>query len=144
MPLRALPGIQSRNARGPAALVTHGGTVTNADGLYADGVGQLTWYDSDLSNKLGGNDEGWSSALSLEVGKRLPFGSGWALVPQAQLAWTHVDFDSFTDENGSVNELGKGDSLTGRGGLRLEKLDSWKDSDGQARRLRLYRVASLS
>ncbi|WP_284311294.1 autotransporter outer membrane beta-barrel domain-containing protein [Labrys miyagiensis] len=137
-------------ARGTAHITSTGyglGATTTwlgSDGLYADGIGQFTWYDSDLSNQTTGNDEGWSSALSLEVGQRFAIGSGWAVVPQAQLAWTHVDFDSFTDENGSLNELGKGDSLRGRGGLRLEKLDNWKDEDGQTRRLQLYGVANLS
>ncbi|WP_413991955.1 autotransporter outer membrane beta-barrel domain-containing protein [Labrys okinawensis] len=96
------------------------------------------------TNQTTGDDEGWSTALSLGVGKRFTLGSGWAVVPQAQLAWTHVDFDSFIDENGSLNELGKGDSLRGRGGLRLEKLDTWKGEDGQVRRVQLYGVANLS
>jgi len=114
------------------------------DGLYADGIGQFTFYQSDLSNKVGGNNQGWSSALSLEAGKRFELGSGWAVVPQAQLAWTHVDFSSFTDENGSRVAIGKGDSLKGRAGVRVEKLDSWKVSDGQVRRLQLYGIANLS
>ena len=66
------------------------------------------------------------------------------MVPQAQLAWTHVDFSSFIDENGSRVAIGKGDSLKGRAGVRVEKLDSWKDSDGQVRRLQLYGIANLS
>jgi len=114
------------------------------DGIYADGIGQFTFYQSDLSNKVGGNNQGWSSALSLEAGKRFELGSGWAVVPQAQLAWTHVDFSSFIDENGSRVAIGKGDSLKGRAGLRVEKLDSWKDGDGQVRRLHLYGIANLS
>jgi outer membrane autotransporter protein len=137
-------------ARGEAHITSTGyglGATTTwlgNDGLYADGIGQFTWYDSDLSNTTGGNQAGWSSALSLEVGKRFALGSGWAIVPQAQLAWTHVDFDSFTDENGAVNELGKGDSLRGRAGLRLEKLDSWKAADGQTSRLQFYGLANLN
>ncbi|WP_413991949.1 autotransporter outer membrane beta-barrel domain-containing protein [Labrys okinawensis] len=137
-------------ARGSAHITSTGyglgGTMTwlGSDGFYADGIGQFTWYDSDLSNQTTGDDEGWSTALSLGVGKRFTLGSGWAVVPQAQLAWTHVDFDSFIDENGSLNELGKGDSLRGRGGLRLEKLDTWKGEDGQVRRVQLYGVANLS
>ncbi len=114
------------------------------NGFYVDAIGQYTWYDSDLSTKAGSNNHGWSSALSLEAGKRFELGSGWAVVPQAQLAWTHVDFESFTDIYGNRNELGAGDSLKGRVGLRLEKLDSWKSADGQLRRMQLYGIANLT
>ena len=113
------------------------------DGLYADAIGQFTWYDSSLSNKNGHN-QGWSSALSLEVGKRYELGSGWAVVPQAQLAWTHVDFSSFTDNLGNRIALGQGDSLQGRAGLRLEHLSSWQDATGQTARLQFYGIANLT
>ncbi|CAM5771049.1 hypothetical protein LMIY3S_03377 [Labrys miyagiensis] len=114
------------------------------NGFYADAIGQFTWYQSNLSNKAGGDSQGWSSVLSLEVGKRFDLGSGWAVVPQAQLAWTHVDFQSFNDIYGSRVSLGDGDSLKGRAGLRLEKLASWKSEDGQSRHLQLYGIANLS
>ncbi|MBP0582010.1 autotransporter outer membrane beta-barrel domain-containing protein [Labrys sp. LIt4] len=113
------------------------------DGLYADAIGQFTWYDSSLSNKNGRN-QGWSSAASLEVGKRYELGSGWAVVPQAQLAWTHVDFSSFTDNLGNRIALGRGDSLQGRAGLRVEHLSSWEDADGQTARLQFYGIANLT
>ncbi|MGO4339907.1 autotransporter outer membrane beta-barrel domain-containing protein [Labrys sp. KB_33_2] len=113
------------------------------DGLYADAIGQFTWYDSTLSNKTGHN-QGWSSAASLEVGKRYELGSGWAVVPQAQLAWTHVDFSSFTDNLGNRIALGRGDSLQGRAGIRLENLSSWQDANGQAARLQFYGIANLT
>lgn len=114
------------------------------DGLYADAIGQFTWYDSNLSNKNGGNNQGWSTVASLEVGKRFDLGAGWAVVPQAQLAWTHVDFDSFADNLGNRISIGKGDSLEGRLGVRLENLTSWQDANGQTQRLQLYGIANLS
>ncbi|MDQ0390623.1 autotransporter outer membrane beta-barrel domain-containing protein [Labrys monachus] len=114
------------------------------DGLYADGLGQFTWYDSDLSNKAGGNNQGYSTALSLEVGKRFDLGNGWAVVPQTQLAWTHVDFDDFTDIDNASVKLGNGDSLKGRAGLRLENLASWQGADGQPNRLQVYGIANVS
>ena len=114
------------------------------NGFYADAIGQFTWYQSDLSNKLGVDNQGRSSALSLETGKRFELGNGWAIVPQAQLAWTHVDFNSFTDINGARVSLGNGDSLKGRVGVRVDKLASWKADDGSVRRLQLYGIVNLT
>ncbi|MBP0579405.1 autotransporter outer membrane beta-barrel domain-containing protein [Labrys sp. LIt4] len=114
------------------------------NGLYADGVGQFTWYQSDLSRKPGGDNSGWSSVLSLEVGKRFEMGSGWAIVPQAQLAWTHVDFDSFNDLNGTKVSLNKGDSLKGRVGARIENLSSWASDSNTFDRLQVYGIANLT
>ncbi|MGJ4857694.1 autotransporter outer membrane beta-barrel domain-containing protein [Labrys sp. La1] len=136
-------------ARAKGRITTHGyGIGANLtwlghDGLYADAIGQFTWYDSSLSNKNGRN-QGWSSAASLEVGKRYELGSGWAVVPQAQLAWTHVDFSSFTDNLGNRIALGRGDSLQGRAGIRLEHLSSWQDANGQTARLQFYGIANLT
>ncbi|OCC03728.1 hypothetical protein BA190_17310 [Labrys sp. WJW] len=113
------------------------------DGLYADAIGQFTWYDSSLSSK-NGNNQGWASALSLEVGKRFDVGSGWSVVPQAQLSWTHVDFSSFTDTLGNRVSPGDGDSVLGRLGVRVENLSSWKGEDGETRRLQFYGIANLS
>ncbi|WP_448955843.1 autotransporter family protein [Labrys neptuniae] len=123
-----------------------GGNLTwlGNNGFYADGIAQFIFYDSSLSNKAGDNNQGWSSVLSLEVGKRFDLGSGWAIVPQAQLAWAHVDFDSFTDINGSAIKLGAGDTLQGRAGLRVEKLASWQADDGSMRRMQLYGIANLT
>lgn len=123
-----------------------GGNLTwlGNDGFYADSVVQLTWYDSNLSNKAGGNDGGWSSTISQEVGKRFDLGSDWSIVPQAQLAWTYVDFDSFTDENGAAVSMGKGDSLKGRLGIRFENVSSWKSDAGTTERRQVYAITNLS
>ncbi|WP_454818611.1 autotransporter outer membrane beta-barrel domain-containing protein [Labrys neptuniae] len=136
-------------ARSKGKITSNGyGVGVNAtwlgnDGLYADAIGQFTWYDTNLSNK-NGSSQGWASALSLEVGKRFDVGSGWSVVPQAQLSWTHVDFSSFTDTLGNRVSLGDGDSVLGRVGVRVENLASWKGEDGETRRLQFYGIANLS
>lgn len=107
------------------------------NGFYADAVGQFTRYDSALSIK-NGNNQGWSSVASLEVGRRFNVGSGWGLVPQAQLAWTHVDFTSFADNLGNWTRLGRGDSLMGRAGMRVENQTISGD-----RRLQFYGIVNL-
>lgn len=109
-----------------------GGTLTwfGNDGLYVDGVGQYTWFSSDLSASgmfpavKGNNGEAY--ALSLEAGKRFALNRVWALVPQAQLVYSSATFDDFfvtyAGGNGALVTAGDGDSLTGRVGVRLENL----------------------
>ena len=119
-------------------------TWLGANGFYADGIGQFTLYQSNLSNKVGGDNRGYSTALSLEIGRRFDLGSGWSVVPQVQLAWTYANFDSFADTLGNKVSLGDGNSLKGRAGVRVEKLDSWKDADGNIRRMQVYGIANLT
>ncbi|WP_192980080.1 autotransporter outer membrane beta-barrel domain-containing protein [Pseudomonas sp. EggHat1] len=119
-------------------------TWLEENGLYADAVGQLTWYDSKLSSKTGGGNKGWSSVMSLEVGQRLDAGSDWTVVPQAQLAWTHVDFDSFSDEHGARIVQAKNDSLKGRVGVQFEPPVSWYSDNSQNNPVKLYGIANLS
>ncbi|WP_454818623.1 autotransporter outer membrane beta-barrel domain-containing protein [Labrys neptuniae] len=114
------------------------------NGFYADTIAQFTWYDSSLSNKRGGNNQGWSGAASVEVGKRMDLGSGWALVPQAQLAYSRVNFDQFTDVNGARQKLGEGNSLQGRIGVRIENLSSWQNANNKTDRLQVYGIGNLS
>ncbi|GLS21458.1 hypothetical protein GCM10007874_44750 [Labrys miyagiensis] len=143
------PDPVSGAARAKGKITTNGyGLGVNAtwlgdDGLYADAIGQFLWFDSDISTK-GGHNQGWASVASLEVGKRFDLSSNWALVPQAQLAWTHADFSSFRDDLGNPISAGRGDSLKGRLGLRVENLTSWQDSNGNTQRLQLYGIANLT
>lgn len=105
-------------------------TWLGTDGLYIDGVGQYTWYDSDLSSSDFGSlvegNHGDGYALSLEIGKRLALSGGWNWVPQAQLIYSSVDFDDFAmvnpDDTLTRVSAGDGDSLLGRIGVRLETL----------------------
>src|SRR5690606_35921829 len=95
-------------------------------GFYVDGQGQMTWYGSDLKSKTAGQSlaeghDGFGYALSLESGKRVDLDEGLTLTPQAQLVYSSVDFDSFTDPlSGGQVELGDGDSLRGRLGVALD------------------------
>ncbi len=128
-----------------------GGTLTwyGNNGFYLDAQGQVTWYDSNLySNTLrrglaDGND-GFGYAMSLEAGKRIALNENWTLTPQAQLTWSSVDFDSFTDPYGARVSLDKGDSLKGRLGLTLGHERSWKDDDGQTSRVQFYSIVNLT
>ncbi|WP_188826580.1 autotransporter outer membrane beta-barrel domain-containing protein, partial [Brucella endophytica] len=127
-----------------------GGTLTwyGNDGLYADGQARVTWYDSDLSSdivdrSLASGNDGRGYGLSIEAGKRFPILPNWFLTPQAQLAWSRISIDGFSDGFDADVTVGKGDSLMARMGLAANHERQWEDVSGQTRRLHAYGVANL-
>ncbi|MGH6762512.1 MAG: autotransporter outer membrane beta-barrel domain-containing protein [Phyllobacterium sp.] len=127
-----------------------GGTLTwyGENGFYLDGQGQVTWYSSDLKSRLtdgeltGGND-GFGYALSLEGGKRIAVNSAWSLTPQAQLVYSDVSFDDFTDVFGANVSLDRGSSLQGRLGVTLDRENSWQNDKGLLNRTHAYGITNL-
>ncbi|MFK4063040.1 autotransporter family protein [Brucella anthropi] len=127
-----------------------GGTLTwyGENGFYLDGQGQVTWYTSDLNSLLAntsltdGND-GFGYTLSLESGKRIAIDPAWSLTPQAQLVYSNVDFDAFTDVFGSRVSIDRGESLQGRLGLTLDHENSWQNDKGLLDRTHVYGIANL-
>lgn len=122
-------------------------TWYGTNGFYADGQVSVVWYDSDLNSeqvgKLTDGNDGFGYAFSIEMGKRFDLIDGWRLIPQAQLAYSHVDFDNFTDPFGAVVSLDKAESLSGRLGLAAEHQNTWKSDDGDIRRTSLYGIGNL-
>jgi fibronectin-binding autotransporter adhesin len=122
-----------------------GATLTwyGPQGYYVDGQAQFSWYDSDLKSsllgKLADGNNGTGKAFSLEVGKRSELGGALSLTPQAQLAYSTVDFDRFADPAGAAVSLDKGDSLRSRLGLSLD----WTKT-GDAHRGHVYGIVDLS
>lgn len=118
------------------------------NGFYVDGQAQATWYDSDLNSTLAnlgltdGND-GFGYALSLESGKRIALSENWSVTPQAQLVYSNVDFDSFSDVFGAEVRSDRGDSLQGRVGLSFERQNSWYNAKGLINRTHLYGTGNL-
>ncbi|WP_210204480.1 autotransporter outer membrane beta-barrel domain-containing protein [Phyllobacterium phragmitis] len=126
------------------------GTLTwyGNDGLYLDGQARATWYDSDLSSATAGQslvsgNDGTGYGLSIEAGKRIPIAPSWSVTPQAQLAWSRVDFDGFSDGFDATVTLNDGDSLLGRMGLTLDHEREWQDRLGKTRRMHVYGLANL-
>lgn len=127
-----------------------GGTLTwyGNTGLYLDAQGKLNWFDSDLSadlldGALVSGNAGFGYALSLEAGQEVGLGGGWSVTPQAQLAYSAVDFDAF-DSYGSTVALESGDSLLGRLGISADYETEWQDSAGETGRTHLYGIANVS
>ncbi|RYE48237.1 MAG: autotransporter outer membrane beta-barrel domain-containing protein [Hyphomicrobiales bacterium] len=127
-----------------------GGTLTwyGNQGFYLDAQGKLNWFDSTLSANLldtplvSGN-AGFGYALSLEAGQQLALGDGWSVTPQAQLAYSSVDFESF-DSYGSTVALKSGDSLVGRLGISADYETEWQETAGQTGRTHFYGIANLT
>ncbi len=128
-----------------------GGTLTwyGNEGFYFDTQAQFTWYDSDLSARgvnrqtFANGNNGFGYALSAETGKRFILNDNWSLTPQAQLVYSHVDFDTFTDRYSGVVSLDKGASLQGRVGLTADYQNSWYNSKGTINRSYVYGIANL-
>ncbi|MFG1349883.1 autotransporter outer membrane beta-barrel domain-containing protein [Xanthobacter autotrophicus] len=126
-----------------------GGSLTwfGTNGFYVDGVGQYTWFDSDLSaSDLGSLAKGngaQSYALSLEAGGRMAINRIWSWVPQAQLIYSNARFDDFRVTYSSGDQAvvtpGDGDSLLGRIGVRLENVLNL----GGGSRFQGYGIANL-
>lgn len=127
-----------------------GGTVTwygNA-GFYVDGQAQINWYNSDLDSdtinkRLNEGGKAFGYAFSIETGKRLAVDEHWDLTPQAQLMFSSVDFDSFTDRFGADVSNHDGNSLTGRVGLAASYSSAWQGEDGKAINTNVYGIANL-
>ncbi|EZH80367.1 autotransporter [Ectopseudomonas composti] len=117
-----------------------GATLTwyGHDGFYVDGTAQATWYDSDLSARpvrgLVSDNDAFGYAFSLESGKRFTLDRGWIITPQAQVTYSKVRFDSFSDVFDASVRPGRDDSLQGRVGISLER---------QLDDTRLYTIANL-
>lgn len=128
-----------------------GGTLTwyGNSGFYVDTQAQATWYDSDLSSRgasatsFANGNNGFGYALSAETGKRIIVNEHWSVTPQAQLVYSNVGFDTFTDQYDGTVSLQKGDSLQGRIGISADYQNSWYNDKGTINRSYIYGIANL-
>lgn len=127
-----------------------GGSLTwqGLSGFYVDGQAGATWYDSSLSSATAGSmlvsgNGGFGYAMGIEVGQQIALGSNWSVTPQAQLTYSAVDYEGFTDAFGSAVSLVDAKSLRGRFGISADYQDSWTDSSGQQSRLHAYGIANI-
>ncbi|AZV23742.1 autotransporter outer membrane beta-barrel domain-containing protein [Mesorhizobium sp. M7A.F.Ce.TU.012.03.2.1] len=123
-------------------------TWYGAEGFYLDSQAQVIWYNSDLDSATAGQrlvdgNNGVGYALGVEAGKRIMLDPSWSLTPQAQLAWSSVDLDAFTDAFGARVTPGSNNSLLGRLGLSLDHQSQWQDRAGRAGHMNVYTVANL-
>ncbi len=137
------PGSISIDAYGVGATATW---YAN-NGFYLDGQAQVSWFNSDLSSDwVGGltsDNGGFGYALSIEAGQRVNVSENWTVIPQAQLVYSNVRFDGFTDPFGAQVGGGSADTLVGRFGLAVEYSNSWTNEAGQNQRAAVYGIANL-
>ena len=127
-----------------------GGTATwyGNNGSYVDARATVTWYDTDirsstLSAKLANGNRGSGVATSVEAGHQLALGGNWSITPQAQLAWSQVRFDAFTDQYGANVSRDNGNSLVSRLGVSLDHETKWMAANGKTRRSHVYGITNL-
>ncbi|MGO4834011.1 autotransporter outer membrane beta-barrel domain-containing protein, partial [Rhizobiaceae sp. 2RAB30] len=127
-----------------------GATLTwyGENGFYADGQAQVTWYDSDLASATAGRrlatgNGGVGYGLSIEAGREFALGGNWSVTPQAQLAYSSVRLDGFTDVFGAAVSPNDSDSLVSRLGVAAGHEVEWRDAKGRVGRAHLYGIANL-
>jgi fibronectin-binding autotransporter adhesin len=122
-----------------------GATLTwyNAGGLYLDAQAHVSEYDADLRSTILGRltrgNDGSGHALSIEVGQRIGHGQV-SITPQAQLTYSKIRFDRFTDPSDAVVSSDKGESLRARFGVSLDRnfMSGGKSSGG------IYGIANVN
>lgn len=98
-------------------------TWIDTAGWYADLNNQITAHSIDTTSIAAtstGTTDGTTFAVSLETGWNFQAMPGLAVIPQAQLAYQHINIDSFTDSVATVHSFADNDSLEGRFGVKLE------------------------
>ena len=150
---RAEADVSSNNGCGKIKTDNAGGGVTltwyDRSGFYADAQARYNWNESRISSKelLAGSqvrdNDGNGYALSLELGQNVRLGGRWSLTPQAQLMYSKVDFDRFTDCHNVRVSLKDHDSLEGRLGVAANYEISRVGADGQVNRTLIYGLANV-
>ncbi len=127
-----------------------GGTLTwyGSQGSYADLQGSLTWYDSTLRSAtaqttLASGAGALGYAMGLEAGHRIALDANWSVTPQAQITYSGMNTDPFTDVFGASIGRIDGRDLTLRVGISADYETEWQDRQNQTSRLHIYSIADL-
>ncbi len=137
--------VRGRTADGSISSKGLGGYVTwqqkaptdrkPGTGAYVDAVVKQDWLEFGVNAKsVSGFDlqngyKGKATTASIEAGYGFDLGNNVVLQPQAQLTWSKVKADSFTDPYGIAVHGQEAESLIGRVGVRLEKTFYFGDEE---------------
>lgn len=126
-----------------------GGAVTwrGMEGAYIDAQGQVLWHTTDLrSDQLGtlvDENTGLGYSGSVEVGRQIMMNDGFSVTPQMQLSYYNVDFQNFRDPHNVRVGLRKGQRMTGRLGVSLDKQIIWQGQTGDTRNAQFFGILNL-
>jgi outer membrane autotransporter protein len=137
--------VRGRTADGSISSKGLGGYVTwqqvapsdykPGTGVYVDAVIKHDWIDFGVSAKsvsgfaLQNSYKGRATTASIEAGYGFDLGNNVVLQPQAQLIYSKIKADSFTDTYGIHVYDQSAESLIGRVGVRLEKTIYFGDEE---------------
>jgi len=126
------------------------GTLTwyGSDGFYVDAQAQTNWYNNDLfsntaNNGFANGKHGFGYALSVESGKQFDLDETWSLTPQAQLMFSSVRLNDFTDAYQSRVSMQDGNSLSLRLGLAADYRNAWTTVAGTPMKADLYGIMNV-
>jgi len=150
----ARANIDNVTGDGSGDINTHawslGATATwyGSSGFYLDSQAQATWFDSDLAadtrnRGLTHGNKAFGYGLGVEAGQRIALAPNWLIIPQAQLSWSPIDFDAFTDTYGARISNRNSDSLSGRIGIAVNHNRDFTGSDGRAVNASAYAITNL-
>jgi len=106
-------------------------THRDPQGWYTDLVLQGSWYEHIHTRSVAGQSfdtQGWGLTASAETGYVIALGSGYSIIPQAQLVYQRTDIDGGADEFARIS-FGATDEVYGRLGSRFAK--NWLTNDGR-------------
>jgi outer membrane autotransporter protein len=137
--------VRGRTADGSISSNGLGGYVTwqqkaptdrkPATGVYVDAVVKHDWLDFGVNARsvsdfdLRNGYKGKATSASIEAGYGFDLGNNVVLQPQAQLTYSKIKADSFTDGYGIAVHGQEAESLIGRVGVRLEKTFYFGDEE---------------
>lgn len=107
-------------------------TWQRQNGFYMDGVLSFDRHrgSTDIQRQHAvASPKGKSWSASLESGYPFQFDNGWKLEPQAQLMYTRIDMDNFTDKDTTTVEYKDYSQTIGRAGVRADR--TWTDDAGR-------------
>jgi fibronectin-binding autotransporter adhesin len=134
-----------------------GGTLTwySATGFYTDLQAQVVRTDADITSAtaqklLVAGNRGLGYALSVEAGMPHDIAPHWSATPQAQLIYSNISFDRFTDPFGAKVSSDSGDSMLLRIGMDFARRQERRAGENAPNGLtfhggvNLYRMLSSS
>ena len=152
---KAWSDIDSPHGNGDITTTGHGFGTTltwyNHNGFYTDAQAWYNWFKSDIdsdtitsSSHQVKENHATGYALSLEIGRILNLDEHWSLTPQAQIAYSRVNFDNFTDiQNSKIINEKDYTGLEGRLGLALNYEKSHLNTAGKVSRNKIYLLGNI-